>query len=160
MGEDMIKEESIRFLLWTYFKIEGTEKPGKIILAAVKIAYVDATNQGAFNTIEKSGYDEDVKAKAINYLSNAIKNIDKSDKSFNKWHKNTCKHLCAIFKNVIVSDKNAKAFTIGNSQKFVNMTIKYLSILSGISSSSFERWYGSNLKKFEKDYHLPICLYF
>lgn len=130
-------ENAINFLLYSYFKITLESDKDAIIEAAVDKAYHDATNQAAFNTrIAK----DDLKSKDEAYrayqsvkkdiLIPFAKEISCIDEN---WHKNLCRKICEKYKNMNIEIKCKNldnAFTIGNAQKWVNMTLKNLYVIA------------------------------
>ena len=155
-----VSESCCRFLLWGYFKIDGTEDVDDVIKSAINKAYDDATRQGAFNTrYDKNTDVHQIKNGALECMLEKVKKIE----SYDEWHKSTCDEIVKKFKDVKYKNDGLKdAFTYGNAQKFVNMTIKYLYVIGNIinlNGDGFEGWYKNNIIKFEADFHIPIDNY-
>ena len=139
---------AIEFLLWSYFKLAADSSKEQIVEKCISRAYSDATNQGAYNTIKK----EDVKYNPeliLGCINNHISNYD-------SWHKASCQS--------IVENFGDSAFTYGNAQKWLNMTIKYLFIVNSVmemlgTSEDFRKFYGNKFEKFEGCFHVPIDSY-
>ena len=100
-----------------------------VVTKIVDKAFRDATNQGAFNALLK---DEDVKnrakeavRKAKKKLIKALINYKRQGGGFQKWHDDTCDIVLRQF-----IDENVTPFSFGNAQKAVNMSMKYLYLLS------------------------------
>ena len=153
------KDVGIRFLIWTYFNLNGSEDKDKVINRCIDLAYKDATNQGAFNAIDGKG-DYDVE-RASQTLKASIDNGP--FKPFDKWHDALCNNLLNYY--TLGSEINPPAFSYGNAQKWLNMTIKYLYIyralmdsLSSISSDSknYCDFYNAKFSSVEDDFHIPI----
>ncbi len=153
----MKKNNGIEFLLYSYFKIELNATKDEIIKSAIKKAYTDATNQGAYNTklIKASQKDSSVCArnngeKVIkSFIEQSLNVIDYDD-----LHNKTCAKLCMIYGTL--------PFTYGNAQKWINMTMKNLYVISLIFCECCEPQ-DDNLVEFCKDIlsisyklHVPI----
>ena len=96
-----------------------------------------ATAQGAFNsrvdwTTSKTDANT-LKVKAISKLKTRIKTY-KSSCDYDKWHNNVCKELIAIYSGVKTHKKKhaavSDAWTYGNSQKVLNLSIKYVVLIT------------------------------
>lgn len=133
----MSLKNSVEFLIFTYFGIDFNDDFDTILKSAIKVAYNDATMQGAYNALEKEN------AESIKYndiaqkLEKAIENLLKDNsQDYKEWHNAICTELFDFYKDVKFKDKKLKvekpAFSYGNTQKWVNMTMKYLYILSEI----------------------------
>lgn len=131
---------AVEFLMFSYFGIDFGGESEDIVDAAVKKAYTDATNQGAYNALKKKlvngdeyKNDDEYKNASKAVLIAQIAKLKNKNPPYSAWHKETCNNLCDRFKNVIYKDKDqdkdVRAFTYGNAQKWVNMTMKYLYIL-------------------------------
>lgn len=139
---------AIEFLLWSYFKLAANSSKEKIIEKCVSRAYSDATNQGAYNTIKKEGVKYNPKL-ILGCINNPISDYD-------SWHKASCQS--------IVENFGDSAFTYGNAQKWLNMTIKYLFIVNSVmemlgAAEDFRDFYRRKFKDFEGDFHVPIDSY-
>lgn len=156
----MSLENSVEFLVFTYFGIDFNDDFDTLLKSAIKVAYNDATMQGAYNALEKE------KAEEINYnevaqeLEKAIKKLlNDNSNSYEQWHKDICKELVECYEKVTSNNKNP-AFSYGNAQKWVNMTMKYLYILSEIfhdfnKDHNFENYYDI-IKKLYKELQVPV----
>ena len=153
---------AIEFLLWSYFKLAADSNKDKIIEKCVSRAYSDATNQGAYNAIRDKeadlgvSYHEELKKHILS--SSAIGNYD-------KWHKAICDEMTECYKTVkMKSTQDNSAFTYGNAQKWLNMTIKYLFIVNSVmemlgAAEDFRKFYRNKFEKFEGYFHVPIDSY-
>ena len=119
--------------------------------SAVKKAYIDATNR---QSLDKSNLLEseiaETKKNALDIVWHAIYGLY-PEIDFSAWHEEVCRNL-----------RNKTAFSYGNAQKLLNMTIKYLYLInsSGMVFNGeiydFRGWYDYRLKVFEKRFHIPI----
>lgn len=182
---------ALEYLVNIYFDIDFTSSSeDEIVDSVIRHAYIDATNQGAFNTRikEYQNHYSDDKSEGgkENFVSERLKEArkaatdhlrDKLDKFeeysvFTNWHDKTCEALMMEFKEFKWVDKEhkekGKAFTYGNAQKWVNMTIKNIYVLY-LVGKLVEDNLGPGYKKFLEDYsaicdkhedfHLPVDSY-
>jgi hypothetical protein len=152
---------AIEFLLWSYFKLTTKDSKEEIVEKCISRAYSDATNQGAYNAIRDketdsgASYHEELKE---HILSSAIED-------FEEWHKEICREMTECYKNVkMKSSQDGSAFTYGNAQKWLNMTIKYLFIVNLAmemlgAAEDFRDFYRRKFKDFEGYFHVPIYRY-
>lgn len=132
----MSLENSVEFLMFSYFGIDFNDTFNTILESAIKVAYNDATMQGAYNALEKQNAEEIDYDKVAKRLKRAIENLLGNSLEYKGWHNTICTDLVEFYKDVKFKDKKLKvekpAFSYGNAQKWVNMTMKYLYILSEI----------------------------
>ena len=133
-----------------------------IIDRVIEKAYSDATNQGAFNTKADSGkaalakYEN--KTGSFYIIKTEIDNLlDGTVLDFDSWHDKTCKSLLDKYSSYGLDG----IFTYGNAQKWLNMSLKYLYLLSGISNPSGEGVLNriSVVRKYRTQLHVPIDSY-
>lgn len=120
------------FLLHYYFKITTDSNHDIVFNSAVAKAYDDAVRQGAFNAIVLPSDKElvpSVKKAACERMLFLLKKNLKTEKFDNDWHEKWCKEIVNIF-GPIKSKKGTAAFTYGNAQKWVNMTLKNIYIMA------------------------------
>ena len=149
----------IKFLIWTYFNLDVDESCEDIIGKCIDKAYVDATKQGAFNTIATRTERLSI---AKFHLFQAIS--QKTNIScYDTWHKTICLQLTSDYSQIKSKITSKSAFTYGNAQKWVNMTVKYLYIfrslmhdLGDVYSKCFCAFYDIKFSPFESDFHTPI----
>lgn len=145
--KDVYEDISFEKLVDDDYKTYSTKR-------AIMVAYRDASNQGAYNTLfEKDLADRD---KLIENSDNArkksaeilLERIDALNEAsdFKKWHNEVCEEIKEQYKDVKQNEK--KFFTYGNAQKWVNMTMKYLWLL-GLLDDAFDY----------KKLHIPIDSY-
>lgn len=156
----MKKNNGIEFLLYSYFKIELNATKDEIIKSAIKKAYTDATNQGAYNTKIKTA-SEKYKSLAAKIKSEKViesfieKSLNEND--YDGLHEKKC--------NELVTNYIGLSFTYGNAQKWINMTMKNLYVISLIFCEYCE-FQDSNSVEFCKKilgisykFHVPIDSY-
>ncbi|SEQ39179.1 hypothetical protein SAMN02910369_01678 [Lachnospiraceae bacterium NE2001] len=165
MGNEIkIKKETLDSLIFFYFGFTLDEDYCDIITRIIEKAYVDATNQGAFNTIadprkaKLSKYGKDGKGGSFKIVLDRIGILEKDEMvNFDGWHNETCNMLIKLY------DKNGlkDIFTYGNAQKWINMTLKYIFLLNGISNNNAESILekSSKICRYSSDFHIPIDSY-
>lgn len=159
----MSLKNSIEFMLYTSFGIDFNDGDTNTILnVAIDKAYNDATMQGAYNALKKENADsiklEDIKS----YISEEIKDLLKKSKNYLDWHNNICFNLVKRYEKVTCID-GASAFTYGNAQKWINMTMKYLYILSEVyheynPKCEFDMYF-DRIQNLYKDLQVPVDSY-
>lgn len=148
----------IKFLTWTYFNLEVDEKCDCIIKKCIDKAYIDATNQGAFNTIATNiARIPDAEVDMVNAI------INEPIIDYDNWHESICNRLINDYSHIKNKQTGELAFTYGNAQKWVNMAVKYLYIFRSLMadlrdkySKDFCAFYDSKFKKHHSAYHVPI----
>lgn len=137
---------AINFLIFTYFGIDlnDYDEPffdDLVLEQSINKAYLDATQQGAFNTLLDNN---DLKAKANEshkkaheHIKKAISSLVKTKETldcsynvtFDKWHDGICSKILKDYEGI---NKDKERFSYGNAQKWVNMSLKNLYIISEI----------------------------
>lgn len=147
------------FLLYSYFGIKESDLSGEdeqnIPYICAKRAYLDLArtvkykySSSELEEMKSKKSSEEDRDKANNFIeskNNLISEICsailfseeviESEKSFDKWHEEKCKEITekmnGNYETVNNSDEKVlnKSFTIGQAQKWVNMTLKYLWLL-------------------------------
>ncbi len=160
-NEAIIEKVSLDSLIYFCFGFTLEDEFGLILDKIVEKAYSDATNQGAFNTradsklaflakYEKGG-SLDIIKKYIGEL------LEGNVLDFESWHIKTCGALVERYNDCGLEN----FFTYGNAQKWVNMALKYLYILSGISEpnegESFKKILA--IRNYATKLHIPIDSY-
>lgn len=113
-----IDKDILEFLRAIYFGsyVSGFE-------AASSRAYRDMNRTIRFNGLDEKKR-ESLRKKVYIYLEKEIKDISvDSQIEFDKWHFKVCDYIRTLYRNEGV------LFTYGQSQKWVNMTFKYLYII-------------------------------
>lgn len=153
------KDVGVRFLIWTYFNLDGSETKDEIVNRCIDLAYKDATNQGAFNAVQNKGV-FDTKAAAKHFR---VKILNGPAKPFDAWHKEMCGDLVDYYS--VGKEKDPPAFSYGNAQKWLNMTIKYLYIYRALTDAlsnltqgqnEYRAFYDDLYLRFEHNFHIPI----
>ena len=163
-------QNSIEFMLYTNFGIDFEDgKTDKILDVAIDKAYNDATMQGAYNALNKSGETPDLSS-IKNEMHKRIKKLLSPNPYFNDysdWHKKICSYLTGAYENVKLDKTDDHAFTYGNAQKWVNMTMKYLYILAEIFHEYVDKYahecdfdqHFNRIQELYKDLHVPVDSY-
>lgn len=153
----------INFFLFGYFGITLDEKEEKrCVFACIMKAYSDATNQGAYNTkIENLQEQSNIAKKnaATTLYKSCLEYFTQQDAEkpeYDDWHSDLCYELVNTYKDVKHPEDKTSVFTYGNAQKWVNMTVKYLTMLVSLGMlESYEALIDKNKSKF----HIPIDSY-
>lgn len=176
MDEISINQNLYDFLLFSYFGITVDSDADEVISACIRRAYRDAASHVL--TVEKA--DETAPKKLLNKLNenkiemsddksrkNVLKvlgsneiikfisSLNKSEADFDDVHNNLCKALMNLYKDYCNSER---CFTYGVAQKWVNMSVKYLYLLSGLTCFK----YNCTLNGFiacKEYFHIPLDSY-
>ncbi len=144
------------FLIWERFKFLTEETAGEngnetaALKAAIWTAYRDLQRTlhgfGKFPEDQKSKIKDDSETAILRFLEKL--RGTKNQEEFDRHHTEVCSKLRKIF----YEQKYCK-FTFGHSQKWVNMTLKYIFVMGkGRTGGQYERIY---------EYcHVPIDAYF
>ncbi|MBR4182408.1 MAG: hypothetical protein IKQ56_01165 [Lachnospiraceae bacterium] len=174
METNIVIRNGVEFLLFTYFGLsyEDSKKTELIIRTAVEFAYKDATNQGAFNALfTKSAFPDrnrvnsfkncvkgmsDIITRAVSALYFGCCSID-----FDKWHEALCGELIKEYQEICKKNNLmvCEFFTYGNAQKWVNMTIKNLYVISGAYLAmevTENKEFFENVASSSEKYHVPL----
>lgn len=160
--------DALNFLLFSYFGItldyeDKNIDKDNILSCAVKKAYEDATQRGAYNTQldndEQKAASQKAKQKATACLKDGINKIPekeiliKGQERFDKWHEELCDKIKEKFGDSL-------PFTYGNAQKWVNMTLKYLYLIDCICSEVCPDidWFHS-VQNISAYLHVPVDSY-
>ncbi len=160
-NEIKIKKETLDSLIFFYFGFTLDEDYSEIIVRIIEKAYNDATSQGAFNVkadsrkAQLSKYGE---GGSLNIMIERLKMLENDEVvKFDDWHSETCKELIDIY------NKNGLEgiFTYGNAQKWINMTLKYIYLLNGISENYAKSFWErtSKICRYSSSFHIPIDSY-
>ena len=158
-------EIAINFLLFSYFKITLESKSDTIIEKAIDKAYFDATNQAAFNALEKTNFNsDDLKSKGTTIIKEGINKIIEQPLNFDKIHNDMCVNLIKKYENVKIKNTDETAFSYGNAQKWVNMTMKYLYVIGNVflnskANNDFITNYAEKINEFSDKIHIPVDSY-
>lgn len=147
---DYIFKNALEFLVFAYWGITFDEKNSDSILEKiVRKAYKDAAGQGAFNTLIKKG--DPVRKDANKAKKEAIKKVKEHlelegirGNDYKEWHEKLCEEIQSVFSSV---NKEKELWSYGNSQKLVNMSVKYVVLLSSIFNALGEKEKNDDLCK-------------
>lgn len=113
---------------YTYLRTNGTRD---IYERIVKIAFTTLARN--VRGLGENPNRDKIHAESQSFLVGSLKSIDASSQDeYDEWHRETMAGLIKIFK------KFGQAFTIGQAQKWINMSIKHLAIYS---SELTDRYY-------------------
>lgn len=176
MDNNIQFRNALNFLLFSYFgitldppKTDEDKNIDNILSSAVKKAFTDATQRGAYYAKSKNKKEEEKEAfreatqkalpEATECLKDGINKIlekevhIKEQKDFDKWHEELCDKIKEKF------DSSLK-FTYGNAQKWVNMTLKYLYLIDSICSEICpDIDYFHSLQNISAYLHVPVDSY-
>jgi len=156
-----INKITLDSLIFFYFGFTLDEDFDYILNRIVEKAYGDATNQGAFNTKADSGKAQMAKYGENGSLSIMIERLqilkNENRIKFDEWHSETCDQLVKKYEE----NGFKKIFNYGNAQKWVNMSLKYIYLLNGISKNYAEAFLEETSKicRYSKEFHIPIDSY-
>ena len=148
-------------LVFFYFGVTLDEDVDDILDRIVEKAYADATILGAFKlnadpenaSRAKDGVNGNTgsKRELINQLHLLMQ---EKCQDFDNWHKGTCEKLVSIYENCGFKD----IFTYGNAQKWINMSLKYIYLLGGISETYESKFIcmAKTIRKYSSELHVPI----
>ena len=181
MKTNNIVKNAVEFLLFNYFGL--TQEDGNnletVLDSAIRRAYFDATNQGAFNTLFTEALFPDREAvgelrERVKDMSGIVKDAVKTlyfsnDRiDFDKWHKGICRELLLRYYHICDEIDKPKCktnpeaydhFSYGNAQKWINMTIKNLYVISGaylaMGCTNNEAFFNAVAER-SNEYHIPL----
>jgi len=117
-GSILTEEDLYKYLIKLYFNLKDGD-----LEACVKRAYLDICR--TLHRIRKHQGKEELfanaKKKVIEILSRIKKSKFKNQKEFDEYHEKASKELWDLYHN-----NGFKGFYIGHSQKWINMTLKYI----------------------------------
>ena len=149
----MEKKNALNFLLYSYFGVTSDSDENELLRAAANRAYQDA----ASHVLGLSGSDakekDRLRNKGCDALETFLRKLPVED--YDKAHKALCDNLREIYSGSTTADRG---FTYGIAQKWVNMTMKYIFVLSTlIENEEFSMKYADQLP--EKEMHIPLDSY-
>lgn len=173
----MKNTNAINFLLYSYFGFEIEDCKEKwdldwndfkeveksVLWKIIHKAYKDATQQGAYNAlVAANGREIDLKYKGAIKIKNGISKLldAKSVEEYDSEHNKICDYkdegLIALYKDIKVKDKPTEnAFTYGNAQKWINMTMKYLYVVNQICEEYYDKKDYSN-EEYKESFFVKI----
>lgn len=124
------RDEWSKFLLGLYFG-QGIDDDN-LLKHSIERAYLDLCR--TIHGLGKLGKDHETETNAL--YSDACQIIEKSigvletahiksQTEFDQWHKNACDNLKSEYNDFFKKHEGSAEFTVGQSQKWINMTLKY-----------------------------------
>lgn len=156
-------KNAINFLLYSYFGITLDSDTDSIKRQAIEKAYLDATMRRAFNALIKDGDIQKAKNDGVQIINDGIYQFIKTPGNYDIIHKNICKDLVKAYNPVTTKDYNGNniaAFSYGNAQKWVNMTMKNLYVIcNAFLASGKENDMVKAINSISNEMHIPIDSY-
>lgn len=147
----MKKETALDFLLYSYFGVTSGSSDEELLKAAANRAYQDAASHVLSVRDEKEKVE--LREKGCQTLIEFLQQLPVED--YDTAHKALCRKLESQYSGRTTEDRG---FTYGIAQKWVNMTIKYIFVLSMlIDNKEFSTKYADRLP--EKKMHIPLDSY-
>lgn len=134
-------EYAIEFLFYSCFRLDLNSSTYDIVTSAIDIAYLDAVQQGAYNTLVPDNMKDksaEIKGLAKTQILEFLSSVSLED--YRIKHDTCCDNLVNLY--VDIRNKNnseLQAFTFGNAQKWVNMTTKYIYLICVVFSNTAEQ---------------------
>ena len=163
--------EAIDFLMYSYFGIDLSDTnldEETIIDTAIDKAYSDATNQGAFNAIVEKNQDEYIasaRREASGRLKKFVEDVTSGSDEYDLLFAEACNCIKHEFAEIHVKksgESNKEAFTFGNAQKWINMTMKNLYVICSLIDDSHNAdtiSFKNSVLKASRDFHVPVDSY-
>lgn len=176
------QKNALDFLLFSYFSFSLEDLKYKdadsIANLIIKRAYRDASSHvlSVQAVKQEDGLPfttpEGLKESASHMISaclNCLQQAESDDKTYITWHRNLCSSLDSIYKKARCTwgESNGKPlkFSYGIAQKWVNMTMKYMTITADLcalcdeKNSDFVQKFGDMIARFRNDFHAPVDRY-
>lgn len=147
----MEKKNALNFLMYSYFGVTSDSEENDMLRAAANRAYQDAASHvlSVCNEDEKDG----LRNAGCDTLVTFLRELPVED--YDAAHKELCGKLELLYSGRTTEDRG---FTYGIAQKWVNMTMKYIFVLSTlIENKGFSTKYAAQLP--EKEMHIPLDSY-
>lgn len=129
---------AIDFLFYSYFRLDINSSTYDIVNSALDRAYLDAVQQGAYNTLvpdNMKSKSAEIKELAKEQILKFLSSVSIDD--YRTRHDTLCDTLVNLYSEI--KNKNnleIQAFTFGNAQKWVNMTTKYIYLICVVFSNA------------------------
>lgn len=164
-------EMALQFLFFSYFHvdlrdIEQINNKDILLEVAINRAYIDATQQGAYDALfqreEKAvkKISEKARCESGKELKTRLKELSGIDNSqeYDSWHENICDQIVMNYATLLKEYCAEEKFSYGNAQKWVNMTIKYLYIMCGVFDENTVFWQeiGKDIMAVAPFHHAPV----
>ena len=121
----LIENECLDFLVYAFFGSE--EDP---FIACSRRAYLDLCRTIRFAGRSGTSIRSEVDSLLRDEISKLLIRQDLTQVDYDEWHKGLCQRIVAIYKLYGLE------FSVGQAQKWLNMTVKYLYIYGGVDLSS------------------------
>lgn len=147
----MEKETALNFLLYSYFGVTSESEENELLRAAANRAYQDAASHVL--SVRNEGEKDELRDAGCGILLKFLQALPVEN--YDAAHKKLCSELVSQYSGKTTEDRG---FTYGIAQKWVNMTMKYIFVLSAlIEKEEFSRKYTARLP--EKEMHIPLDSY-
>lgn len=135
-----------------------------VLEAAINGAYKDAATRGSYvPNPEQRDESEAARQKAAREIARAVRRLCKNGAPFDEWHAQLCRTVRGIFGS-IERKGGGKAFTYGNAQKWVNVSMRNLYILAAVyeryaPEGDFSEKIGRRILALARELHVPVDSY-
>lgn len=147
----MEKKNALNFLLYSYFGVTSDSKENELLRAAANRAYQDAASHVL--SVRNEGEKDELRDAGCGILLEFLQTLPVEN--YDAAHKKLCSELASKYSGKTTEDRG---FTYGIAQKWVNMTMKYIFVLSTlIENKEFSTKYAAQLP--EKEMHIPLDSY-
>ncbi len=143
------QEKATKFLLNIYFR--GNDH----LSNAVNRAYRDMNRTISFiNACDKTSKENKENRKKLiekvkKIIAAGIRNSN--IKNFDDWHCEICRNIQLVYINDVQGEKG---LTYGQAQKWINMTLKYLTIINQLENIDVD--YKNFITNHGRDFHVPV----
>lgn len=124
-----IEKERLDFLLYAYFGSEGNP-----FIACSRRAYLDLCRTIRFDGQPGDTIRSEVDEILRDEISALLTQKNLTQVEYDVWHKNLCNQISACYESYKIE------LSVGQAQKWLNMTIKYLYIRGGTDLSNMFRY--------------------
>lgn len=154
----MESKTAINFLLYSLAGVTLESDKKTIVERASKRAFRDASSHVL--SIKEDMKEELIDEGITTLRDSIIEGLGDSgkDENYDKWHGKLCTELKNIYKDKTADERK---FTYGIAQKWVNMTMKYLTVFYCVfiqenPVSDFCQFYRVIAERYEKYFHAPV----
>lgn len=157
----MSDRDAVDFLLQEF---DFDSDAAQVLRAAVNRAYRDAATRGSYvpDPSQKAKADA-ARERATATIELAVLDLCSNEPDFDEWHGNLCRAVRSEYEGVRRKGGGV-AFTYGNAQKWVNVTMKNLYMLSAVfgayaPDSNFSKEIGKQIAAITDRLHVPVDSY-
>lgn len=157
----MSDRAAVDFLLQEF---DFDSNAGQILRAAVNRAYRDAATRGSYVPDPTQKVEADAaRERASTVIESAILELCSTHPDYDDWHASLCRAVREKYQG-IRRKGGGVAFTYGNAQKWVNVAMKNLYVLSAVfgayaPNSSFYELIGKQIATITDRLHVPVDSY-